>query len=91
MHHLKWKFSTLGVGKKKESPSIDSMQRMLGCIYHYALMGWVRDLPSTFIIAFTFDSFCSLEGLQSVTQRVWVSQVSQPALEETDFMWRKDP
>jgi len=77
-----------GTGGKKVSPSTDSMQRTLGCIYHCALMGWVRELPSTLIIAFTFDSSCSVEGLQSITQHVWVSQVSQPALEETDFMCR---
>lgn len=29
----------------------------------------MRELPSTFTIAFTFDFFCSVEGLQSVTQQ----------------------
>lgn len=44
INHLKWKVSTL-VLENKISPGIDSMQRKLGCIYCYALMGWVRELP----------------------------------------------
>lgn len=74
----------LWTGEKKTS-QYRSMQRTLVCVYHHALVGRVRELPSMSIIAFTFDSSCSVEGLQSVTQHMWVSQISQPALEETDF------
>lgn len=86
IHHLKWKVSTLRPGKKSNFPSIDSVHRTLGCIYRYAFLGWVRELPSTFIVAFTFDSSCRVESLESVTQYPWVSQVSQPDLLETHFM-----
>lgn len=78
LQYIIWnrKFPLRDWGKKSDFPRI----------YRYAFLGWVRELPSTFIVAFTFDSSCSIEGLQSVTQYLWVSQVSQPDLAETHFM-----
>lgn len=70
----------LWTGKRKETSQYRSMQRTLVCVYRHALMGWVRELLSTSIIPFTFDFPCSVEGLQSVTQNMWVSQISQPVL-----------
>lgn len=69
-----WTGKKKGLGpldwEKKETSWYRSVQRTLVTVYHYALMEWVRELPSTSIIAFTFDSSCSVEGLQSVTQHV---------------------